>query len=278
MNESFHPSVSILQLRLNDGNVYRKFLNLSSLNRLLNETPNCSNYELIYIRSLDSPLESDSARIALGEQLYREFNANAYRPRDYYGHSLSVSDIIVFSNNANEHSCYYVDSVGLKLLPENFLSPSVRNHIISGLDIRKEYQQLSESHTLSISNQERVSLIEDNYNFIFRMADIRGAIMDMEELGFTFLRDNKDQTTLWQKNDCSEPPFTLDSWDSVLDFVRDVQTLRNSHNFSELHAAMQNGGKFDPLLNRYGELAIQAAATQSIAASTLSSEDIEFEP
>lgn len=49
------------------------------------------------------------------DSLYEKFNL--YRPEDFTGHSLSVSDVIVW-NDGKETKAYYVDSYGFKELPD----------------------------------------------------------------------------------------------------------------------------------------------------------------
>lgn len=49
------------------------------------------------------------------DSLYEKFNL--FRPEDFTGHSLSVSDVIVW-NDGKEAKAYYVDSYGFKELPD----------------------------------------------------------------------------------------------------------------------------------------------------------------
>lgn len=49
------------------------------------------------------------------DSLYEKFNL--FRPEDFTGHSLSVSDVIVW-NNGKETKAYYVDSYGFKEMPD----------------------------------------------------------------------------------------------------------------------------------------------------------------
>lgn len=56
------------------------------------------------------------------DNIFQRFNID--RPSDFYGHSLSVSDVIVVSHNGETKS-YYVDSFGFAELPEFFLERTV---------------------------------------------------------------------------------------------------------------------------------------------------------
>lgn len=64
-------------------------------------------YSLIYSGTAEPGETLDS--------LYEKFNL--FRPEDFTGHSLSVSDVIVW-NDGKEKKAYYVDSYGFKGLPD----------------------------------------------------------------------------------------------------------------------------------------------------------------
>lgn len=64
-------------------------------------------YNLVYSGMAESGETLDS--------LYEKFNL--FRPEDFTGHSLSVSDVIVW-NDGKEKKAYYVDSYGFKELPD----------------------------------------------------------------------------------------------------------------------------------------------------------------
>ena len=66
-----------------------------------------ANYELVY-----------SAELTLGtslEDIYTRFNID--HPKDFKGHSLSVSDVVVLHQNGQD-AAHYVDSFGYKNVPE----------------------------------------------------------------------------------------------------------------------------------------------------------------
>lgn len=68
-----------------------------------------SNYELIYTAEL-------APKTSL-EDIFTQFNIG--RPKDFKGHSLSVSDIVVL-HRYGEDTAYYVDSFGYVVVPEFF--------------------------------------------------------------------------------------------------------------------------------------------------------------
>ena len=66
-----------------------------------------ANYELVY----SAPLAPETSL----EDIYTRFNID--HPKDFKGHSLSVSDIVVLHQNG-EDTAHYVDSFGYKEVPE----------------------------------------------------------------------------------------------------------------------------------------------------------------
>ena len=70
-------------------------------------TVDAANYSCVY-----------SGRLTEGQTLdglYEKFNLR--RPTDFLGHSMSVSDVVVLSQNG-EAQAYYVDSFGFQKVPE----------------------------------------------------------------------------------------------------------------------------------------------------------------
>ena len=66
-----------------------------------------ANYELIYT----APLEHGTSL----EDIYTRFNID--HPKDFKGHSLSISDIVVLHQNG-ENTAHYVDRIGFQNVPE----------------------------------------------------------------------------------------------------------------------------------------------------------------
>ena len=61
---------------------------------------------------------NDENELPITEQLYIMFNLS--HPKDFYGHSLSVSDIIVIDGQR-----YFCDSIGFKPISINFTGSEV---------------------------------------------------------------------------------------------------------------------------------------------------------
>lgn len=88
------------------------------------EKPDFNNYAKIYTGSV-SDLKGSSISEKL-ESAFEKFNIN--RPKDFTGHSLSVSDVVVMNDTP-----YYVDTVGFRKL-NDFIPLEVRQeHFIENL-------------------------------------------------------------------------------------------------------------------------------------------------
>lgn len=245
LKDDFQPKIAILQLREGEENHNRRFTSLETLDRILHEQPNCENYELVYLRNAEAKAETEQERERLNNQLYAEFNANTLRPRDYYGHSLSVGDVIVMTNDFSEQHAYYVDDMGFTKLPDDFLSHEMSAKIRNDLDIRQEgalYEtigQFEAENTLSIMDKtatDRYFQITSEYSRIFELADRRGAIMDMDALGYEPAQVDgfSDDFLMWKPKNEEENTFGFDGWDAVRDFTHDVQTLMNDYTVQQL--------------------------------------------
>ena len=70
-----------------------------------------ANYDLIY----SAPLAPGTSL----EDIFTRFNID--HPKDFKGHSLSVSDVVVLHQNGQD-TAHYVDSIGYRQTPE-FLQP-----------------------------------------------------------------------------------------------------------------------------------------------------------
>lgn len=106
------PTYSIYQLKRTE-----RDLLFESYERLESKgiKPKLDCYVLKYI-------SEDNTDASLDE-IYEKFNID--RPEDFYGHSLSVSDVIV-KFDGEQCSAYYVDSFGFKPLP-NFYDKAPTN-------------------------------------------------------------------------------------------------------------------------------------------------------
>ena len=97
---------SIYQLKDGDETLDHRFESLNSIHRN-GLSVEAANYELVYTAPLT---EKDTL-----EGIYTRFNVD--RPADFTGHSLSVSDIVVFHKNGQD-TAYYCDRIGFPQIPE----------------------------------------------------------------------------------------------------------------------------------------------------------------
>lgn len=247
LKDDFQPKIAILQLREGEENHNRRFISLETLDRIMHEQPNCENYELVYLRNAEVKAGTEQERERLNNQLYAEFNADTLRPRDYYGHSLSVGDVIVITNDFSEQHAYYVDDMGFTKLPDDFLSHEMSAKIRNDLDIRQEemlYENIGKfeaESTMSIMDKtaaDRYFQITSGYSRIFELADRRGAIMDMDALGYEPAQIDgfSDDFLMWKTKDevDTDNSFGFDGWEAVRDFTNNVHTLINNYTVQEL--------------------------------------------
>lgn len=95
----------IYQLRSTNENADISFMNYDYLLKQ-NRQVDFSNYRHVYQGKMKPDMNLES--------IYTMFNID--KPDDFYGHSLSVSDIVVIHENGVEKA-YYVDSIGFKEIP-----------------------------------------------------------------------------------------------------------------------------------------------------------------
>lgn len=89
------------------------------------------NYDLIYTGDLKKLLAKSYGVDTTEEKLHAIFEEfNIYKPADYTGRPLSVSDIVVL-HESGENTAHYVDSTDYTEMP----------HFIRGLEGRKEKKQ-----------------------------------------------------------------------------------------------------------------------------------------
>ena len=102
---------SIYQLKRDDKTVDLRFEPSDRLTAA-GHTVDMANYDRIYI--------ADLAPGTSLEDIYTRFNVD--HPKDFKGHSLSVSDVVVLHQNGQD-TAHYVDSIGYKEVPEFWKQP-----------------------------------------------------------------------------------------------------------------------------------------------------------
>ena len=111
---AINDTYAILQLKDEAETRPMRFVSYAELKRSGDE-PSIDHYELIYV----APLLPYKDQNTLLNDIYEKFNIA--HPADFYGHSLSVSDIVAIRTNG-QVSFHYVDSIGFQELPA-FMKP-----------------------------------------------------------------------------------------------------------------------------------------------------------
>ena len=119
-------------------------------------------YRLVYSGVLDN--EYNSADASTLNHLYEVFNIR--HPKDFTGHSLSVSDVIVLTNDKGERKIYYCDSFGWETI-ENAQFPNRMNY-----DEMVEYllDELKDERNKMLMNKE------NRYSYIFMLCNDMGIV------------------------------------------------------------------------------------------------------
>ena len=105
---------SIYQLNDSPELHYHRFTSLDSLEKDKLSIDK-ANYNLVYTDTLKSDDTLDS--------IYMKFNTD--HPNDFFGHSLSISDIVSI-NKEGKATAYYVDTFGFREIPNFHEKPSIR--------------------------------------------------------------------------------------------------------------------------------------------------------
>ena len=183
--DSFVPKYAILQLAKGEDNRFRLYTSLNDLASIGKEKPDASNYEVVYIERLTKPLDSSQLN-----SIYDNFNANAPRPSSYYGHSLSISDVVVLAEDGISMKAFYVDDIGFTELPD-FLTENLRTRIATNIDVRVEHSMLdnirstglvNNTNIFSERNNSRYTYLTSEYSSIFDLADKRAILEQIEKL------------------------------------------------------------------------------------------------
>lgn len=120
-NSMENNTYEIYQLKRTEKTDNLRFENLKRLQKI-GEKVDKDNYDLVYHAPLDT---KDTL-----ESIYERFNL--YHPADFRGHSLSVSDVVVFHKGGKD-TAYYVDSYGFEEVPE-FLQVQIEQLITMQTD------------------------------------------------------------------------------------------------------------------------------------------------
>jgi 5'(3')-deoxyribonucleotidase len=137
----FEPQIAVLQLSESEAGRAVAFMSMEELEKA-NITPDAANYEIAYVRNLARPIPEAEQQAAC-ERLYEETNTTQ-RPQNYIGTSISMGDIVVVRNELQDIHAYYFDTVGVRQLPDNFITPELDAKIRNHMNISAERAALNE--------------------------------------------------------------------------------------------------------------------------------------
>lgn len=186
---------AILQLAEGDKTRYKRNISSKTLNSMYG-SPNCNDYEFIYFGNAGN---LENCELGL-ENIYKEFNSCKLRPGNYYGTSLSISDVILIENE-DKIQAYYCDRFGFTPLNDSFITEQLKEKFVCNLDVKKEYRLLGNFDNLipisidsSINLRNRYGYLDDNYGEIFSLADKRSKLYlnAADELNVEFLKISKE--------------------------------------------------------------------------------------
>lgn len=130
--------------------------------------PSATDYEISYIADREKSKNiSDELN-----NLYSKLNSGM-QPINYYGHSLSVSDIVVITDEYQNAEAYYVDKIGFKQLPDDFVTDKLVEAIGKGIDIR---EKIASADVAELSDETI-----KQYEYIFSLADERKKYLEEQQ-------------------------------------------------------------------------------------------------
>ncbi|WP_420323215.1 YodL domain-containing protein [Lacrimispora amygdalina] len=238
------PKLAILQLKDIAENDGRRFVDLNSLHQNHNEIPNVENYELIYVQSLDAKVEGDNEQQLLCEKIFKTLNGTKMHPVNYYGHSLSVSDVVVVFNDFDDLSAYYVSRIGFTKLPEHFVDLQIKARIKNEIDIRRELSLYKEIEDLEeklplidFDSVKRAAYISATYSGTFELADRRKDLIGMESLGYELaLTEGPNDPVVFQSKNNQNDIIQFEEKDAVRDFITEVKGAMDQYTVEELQS------------------------------------------
>lgn len=138
-----------------------------------------------YIQVYSAPL-SEHTKL---EDIFRIFNSDE-RPKNFYGHSLSVSDIVVLNRN-EEITANYVDRFGFKRVEvfEKALTDNIDIEVLQTNDVYGEYLDIYSQNSDSIIAfqvgefyefwEKSATFIQENFEHIPTSRKVNGLDIDM---------------------------------------------------------------------------------------------------
>ena len=176
-----------------------------------------ANYDLIYT----APLTPDMTL----ESIWEKFNID--HPKDFKGHSLSVSDVVVLHQDGQD-AAHYVDSIGYQQVPE-FLQPQqtelIPDNFLTGEKIK------TPRGTFSLTDMTHEQMKEAGYGFHHQSDDGKYHIMANGTLAFAIAAEQPEKV-----NPLKHVEDTVEQNDNSFDGI-----INNTPTVDELEAKAKAG-------------------------------------
>ena len=175
-----------------------------------------ANYELVY----SAPLAPETSL----EDIYTRFNID--HPKDFKGHSLSVSDVVVLHQNGQD-TAHYVDSVGFRQVPE-FLQEQKQ---LTPDDLETGETVKTPRGTFHVTAMSREQIEAAGYGFHHQSDDGKYLIMGNGTRAFAVAAEQPEKT-----NPLKHIEDTVEQNDNNFDGI-----INNTPTVDELEAKVKAG-------------------------------------
>ena len=175
-----------------------------------------ANYELVYT----APLAPETSL----EDIYTRFNID--HPKDFKGHSLSVSDVVVLHQNGQD-TAHYVDSVGFRQVPE-FLQEQKQ---LTPDDLETGETVKTPRGTFHVTAMSREQIEAAGYGFHHQSDDGKYLIMGNGTRAFAVAAEQPEKT-----NPLKHVEDTVEQNDNNFDGI-----INNTPTVDELEAKVKAG-------------------------------------
>ena len=212
----------VYQLQGGDKTLDLRFEPLDSI-RAMGHTVDAANYELIYA----APFKSGESL----ETIYRDLNL--YRPDDFRGHSLSVSDVVVIRENGRD-TAHYCDRLGFAQVPE-FLGEKQKE--LTPADRETGETVRTPRGTFYVTDMSREQMEAAGYGLHHQSEDGRHLIMTNGSQAFAIRAEQAPE----QENPLRTAEMTLEDDYGMIDGI-----INNSRRGEELDKAKDEARRIAP--------------------------------
>ena len=212
----------VYQLQGGDKTLDLRFEPLDSI-RAMGHTVDAANYELVYA----APFKPGESL----ETIYRDLNL--YRPDDFRGHSLSVSDVVVIRENGRD-TAHYCDRLGFAQVPE-FLGEKQKE--LTPADRETGETVRTPRGTFCVTDMSREQMEAAGYGLHHQSEDGRHLIMTNGSQAFAI----RAEQALEQENPLRTAEMTLEDDYGMIDGI-----INNGRRGEELDKAKDEARRTAP--------------------------------